>query len=262
MSRIRTLKPEWLDDEVMASLDDGTRVLSVALILMADDHGNGRAAPNFIAGRVWSYSSDSMDTVSRKTREGLANLSRAKFVSLYEVKGQQYYSIINWHKHQRVDKPSSPRVPGPELATSSRDPLETLAPDPDPIPRSHTPLSSNSASSTDGRVKGLSAQYRAHEPIVSRVLAALSKRTGTAYRLVDGHAKVIVARLKDGATEKDLRMVIWDRANRWIGTEQEQYLRPSTLFRPGHWHEYLDQARAAWRKDHGDSEPELTLVEQ
>lgn len=109
----------------------------------------------------------------------------------------------------------------------------------------------------------LSAKYRDHEPVVERVLTALTRRTGAAFRVCDGHAKLIVARLRDSsASEEDLRLVVWDRSNRWLGTEQEQFLRPSTLFRPGHWDEYLDQARAAWRKEYGDKPVRLGLAEK
>jgi uncharacterized phage protein (TIGR02220 family) len=108
----------------------------------------------------------------------------------------------------------------------------------------------------------LSGRYREHESIVGRVLDALTKRTGTKYKLCDSHAQLICARIRDdGATEADLRMVVWDRANRWLGSDQEQYLRPSTLFRPKHWDEYLAQAKAAWKKTFGDQQPKLTLAE-
>lgn len=155
--RIRTIKPEWLDDEKLAAASDEARVLSVALILMSDDHGRGRASIATIAAETWRYAIERND--GRDAPEVLAKASRALrelvevgFVSLYEVKGQRYFEVVNWKKHQKVDKPSAPRVPAPEqqetpqnadtrdtLATPSRAPIETLAPDldpdPDPIPR-------------------------------------------------------------------------------------------------------------------------------
>ncbi len=91
-------------------------MVSVALILLADDHGNGRAHPLYLASRIWPYS-------SRDPAEMLATLSRALgdlvecgFLQLYSVNGQQCFSLRNWKKHQRVDKPSRPHVPGPEKA--------------------------------------------------------------------------------------------------------------------------------------------------
>jgi hypothetical protein len=55
--RIRTIKPEWLEDELLAAASDEARVLSVALILMADDYGRGRASLATIAAGAFSKNS-------------------------------------------------------------------------------------------------------------------------------------------------------------------------------------------------------------
>lgn len=131
--RIRSLKPEWLEDEKLAAMGDGARLLSVALILCADDYGNGRAHPLYLASRVWPYGEPS--EVLQKVSGGLSDLARIGFVRLYSVKGQSYFHVCNWARHQRVQHPGSPRVPGPGastqdgLASSSGETHETLAPD-------------------------------------------------------------------------------------------------------------------------------------
>lgn len=145
--RIRTIKPEWLEDEHLAEAGTLARLLSVALIVLADDHGRGRANEVVIAAKVFTYEPDPIGCV----REAFARLSRIDFIQLYTVRGQRYYWIRNWSKHQRVDRPSKPRFPSPEeddsgtdggppmppggglpggpIARPSRDPRETLAPD-------------------------------------------------------------------------------------------------------------------------------------
>lgn len=115
--RIRTIKPEWLEDELLASAPDHVRLLSVGLILMADDHGRGRASVNFVAGDVWRY--DRSPEVLTKVREGLAWLSRVRFIRLYEVDGQAYFEIRNWLKHQKVQHVGKERVPAPEPPKSN-----------------------------------------------------------------------------------------------------------------------------------------------
>jgi hypothetical protein len=150
--RIRTVKPEWLEDELLAAASDEARVLSVALILMADDHGRGRASIASIASGAWCYQME--QDGGERAPEILARASRALhelvaigFVRLYDVARQRYFELPNWTKHQRVDKPSKPRVPTPDhpdsrgiitfaslsgdSPESSRDTRETLAPDPD-----------------------------------------------------------------------------------------------------------------------------------
>lgn len=132
--RIRSIKPEWLDDEKMASASDEARLLSVALILLADDYGNGRAHPLFLASRVWSYGEPR--EVLEKLSRALATLEASGFVALYNVNGQQYFHINNWSRHQRVDHPGKPVVPSINDADSGLRPIgdsrgsrETLAPD-------------------------------------------------------------------------------------------------------------------------------------
>lgn len=103
--RIRSIKPEWLDDENLALLSSDARTLSVALILLADDYGNGRANPLLLRSRVFPVFDQSVLDVA------LSELVRVEFVQLYDADGQSYFHIRNWEKHQRVDKPGKPRVP-------------------------------------------------------------------------------------------------------------------------------------------------------
>lgn len=107
MSRIRSIKPEWLDDEHMAMASPEARVLSIALIVLADDYGNGRAGAPLLLGRV--FPSKPIETLTR----ALDELVSFRYVRLYDLDGQRYFSIRKWSEHQRVDKPGAPKVPGP-----------------------------------------------------------------------------------------------------------------------------------------------------
>jgi uncharacterized phage protein (TIGR02220 family) len=89
---------------------------------------------------------------------------------------------------------------------------------------------------------------------IERVLAKLSERTGREYRATTlAHARRVLRLLRDrdpGQSlhdrEMDLRKVVWDRANEWAeDPKMSQYLRPSTLFGPEKFPDYLAQARAA-----------------
>lgn len=162
MPRIRTLKPEILEDQKTAALDDTSWRVFVSLIILADDYGNGRADPRWLSGQILWMQGDrsktmreTLATLSRDSREG----ARDSLITLYEVHGQPYFSIRQFKRHQKVDHPGKPRVPGPEIvdsekpqqaistsytkssrdsresvATESRVTSETLAPDPDPDP--------------------------------------------------------------------------------------------------------------------------------
>ena len=106
MPRIRTVKPEWLDDERMALASDAARVASIALILLSDDYGNGRANEVMLGSRIFPGNPG-------KLRGVLAELQNMGFVAFYQVREQTYFTIPHWADHQRVDKPGKPHVPGP-----------------------------------------------------------------------------------------------------------------------------------------------------
>jgi hypothetical protein len=130
--RIRTVKPEWLEDELLAAASDEARVLSVGLILVADDYGNGRASIATIAAEVWRYALERDDGANAP--EILAKASRAfrellaiGFIGTWTEGGQRYFSIRNWARHQRVDKPGKPLVPKPPTGLFTEKPTDSGA---------------------------------------------------------------------------------------------------------------------------------------
>lgn len=127
MSRIRTIKPEWLEDEGLHEAGMPARILSVALILLADDYGNGRANVRALASRVFWNEENPLALAER----ALSSLVDLGFVALYTVRGQRYYCICNWQKHQRVDRPGKPRAPDPGESSGAEN-LNHSAPSRDP----------------------------------------------------------------------------------------------------------------------------------
>lgn len=107
--RIRSIKPEILDDEEVSSLSDEAWRLWVSLWLLADDFGNSRAGDRYLAALVWQDS-----TRSPRISEILRELRKARRVELYENGGERFAHIRNWEKHQRIDNAGKARVDGPE----------------------------------------------------------------------------------------------------------------------------------------------------
>ena len=70
-------------------------------------------------------------------------------------------------------------------------------------------------------------------PQVREICAYLNERASTGYKPTSGKTKALIAaRLRDGFIVEDFRYVIDVKCNEWIGTENEKYLRPETLFGP------------------------------
>ena len=74
------------------------------------------------------------------------------------------------------------------------------------------------------------------------VLQFLNEKTGRVYRPVEANIKLIIARLKSGATVMDCRQVIAKKTREWKGNEKmEEYLRPATLFNAIKFEQYVGE---------------------
>ncbi len=99
MPRIRTIKPEFWSDEKLSPMDPIDRLVFLGLISMADDYGRLLDNLKIIDAFVFP-------NCSRTSRESLQNLSRASRIRRGKsVNGQSIIEIVNWSRHQRVDKP-------------------------------------------------------------------------------------------------------------------------------------------------------------
>lgn len=95
------------------------------------------------------------------------------------------------------------------------------------------------------------------EEIYVEIVSYLNEKVGTNFNhKTKGTVEFINGRLKDGRTVEDFKKVIDVKSDEWLGTDREQFLRPSTLFRPSNFENYLNQAN---RKKKGSKVPELDL---
>lgn len=74
-------------------------------------------------------------------------------------------------------------------------------------------------------------------PQIDEVLAYLNQQTGKSIR----NPGPIGARLKEGYTVEQLKSVINKKVKEWTEPKMRVFLRPSTLFCPKHFDEYLNQ---------------------
>lgn len=112
--RIRSIKPEfWRSDDITA-LGWEDRLIFIGLWSYVDDNGVGLDKLAAIAADLFAgdLEQDSSETFARVSR-GLQNLSERSRIIRYKVAGKAYLHIVNWDKHQRIDKPNKARYPLP-----------------------------------------------------------------------------------------------------------------------------------------------------
>lgn len=119
--RIRSIKPELLEDAITAGLTETAFRMFIGCILMADDYGNFRAELEYIRGQVFWKRSPAGDL--RDARDELAELvqtdegeEQGPLIQFYSVRGQLYGHVRNWDKHQKISHIGQPRVPGVDQA--------------------------------------------------------------------------------------------------------------------------------------------------
>ena len=88
------------------------------------------------------------------------------------------------------------------------------------------------------------------EDSIKEIIDYLNTKVGTNYRANTVEStRLINGRLQEGRTIEDFKYVIDVKADEWMGTSQEQYLRPKTLFAQANFENYLQQRRG--RKGQG-----------
>lgn len=108
MARIRTIKPEFWSDEKLSALEPVDRLVFLGLISLADDYGRVHDLEKVIDAFIFPNTSHSV-------RESLANLSRMVRIRRGKApSGKPILEIVNWSRHQRVDKPQ-PKMALPQI---------------------------------------------------------------------------------------------------------------------------------------------------
>ena len=138
--RIRSIKPEfWRSDDITElALED--RLLFIGLWSYVDDNGVGLDKLSAVAADLFAgdLERDPRETFARVSR-GLQRLFASGLITRYTVDGRPYFEVTNWVKHQRIDRPNKPRLPGVTSANAViRDTLATPSRDIREIPSSGT----------------------------------------------------------------------------------------------------------------------------
>lgn len=112
MARIRTVKPEfWQDQKMAAELTREQRLFYIALWNEADDEGRFLANPRRLLGLVFPFDEDIHEAFIEASLRALADTKR---VTLYQIDGTPYGQLTKFEDHQRINRPTPSRIPPPD----------------------------------------------------------------------------------------------------------------------------------------------------
>jgi 5-methylcytosine-specific restriction endonuclease McrA len=115
MARIRTIKPEFWEDEVVGLLPRDARLLFISTFNMADDEGLLRWTPAYIKASAFMYDDD-LTLKHVEELMGMVTDAGLLFPYIGGVARQQMAVIVNFRKHQRINRPQKSKLPPPSLS--------------------------------------------------------------------------------------------------------------------------------------------------
>lgn len=108
MARKRMIDPAIWQSQDFSRLSMLAKLVFIGLFSYADDEGRGRATAAYVKSMVFPYDGKLRVTdIDRSLNEIAANMS----ITFYTSDGNEYYSLDNWPKWQKVDKPQPSKLP-------------------------------------------------------------------------------------------------------------------------------------------------------
>jgi hypothetical protein len=106
--RIRTIKPEFWTHPILSRLSHEARLAAIGLLNIADDDGFFLADAALIRSALWPFDEDSTNA-----RRALDALSKAGYIEIRESSTHgPIGSVLNFSKHQRIDRPTASKLAG------------------------------------------------------------------------------------------------------------------------------------------------------
>lgn len=221
--RIRTIKPEFWDSEVIGRVSIPARLCFLGLFSMADDEGRIKGS----ARRVWKIVFG-FDEIPVSDVDAMLNeLVNQRLLRVYEVESEggqvdECMLITGWKEHQRVDKPRASQIPHPDddsktIRERSRGVEKTRRgpePDPDRIPTPLFPAKSPGAGAPK-KVK-----MKSPEEWEAEKVSLMAVIPGPLQMLVEDMIELLASQNKTGtmALSRGVREIVRP-ASKWLSAD-------------------------------------------
>jgi hypothetical protein len=106
MGRIRTIKPEFTQDEELSSLPAETHLLAAGLLCYSDDDGYFNSNHGLVKAAVFPLRETSVSIHDMLTQ--LANIGFVRLGTAAD--GKNYGQVVKFTEHQRVNRPTPSKI--------------------------------------------------------------------------------------------------------------------------------------------------------
>jgi uncharacterized phage protein (TIGR02220 family) len=223
----RILRDGILSSRRVDRLSEPGELFYRRLMSRLDDYGRCEADVDLIRSSCYPLR---VDRVKPPQIEAwLRECQAACLLVTYAVNGKAYLQYLDWRQQVRAE--SKYPAPAEQLISDAQHLIanEHLVVGGGVVVVEGDFMSGCSPDPVSHDVK--KANGHAYRGTAKRVIAFLNEKTGSVFKPGEANVEPIVARLKEGATETELRQVVVRKCREWKGDEKmARYLRPKTLF--------------------------------
>jgi uncharacterized phage protein (TIGR02220 family) len=264
----KTMKTRLLNEAIILSkkinaVSALAEVLYIRLVIVADDYGRYYADPEIVKAKVLTLRRGVSAHLVRKI---LLELWRARLIDLYQIEEEVYLEIKrfeDWQKF-RADVKRRKDFPEPTGYTSRDvpDPLRPVTGTNGCVTKRNGTLRTTEKERERDRERGKEGEKKDKD--IPEIIGYLNEKTGKKFSpSARQTVEFIQGRLAEGRTLSDFKHVIDVKVAKWKGKSWtdsrtgkpvmgDDYLRPETLFRPGHFESYLNEIMPPPKKSLAD----------
>jgi uncharacterized phage protein (TIGR02220 family) len=235
MAHYRLLNERIILSKKINSVSEGAEVLYYRLIVLADDFGRYHASPAVIKGKAFTLRKKVSESMIKAR---LGELWRLRLIDLYQAADEEVYlEIKRFENEQRFRADVRRRKDFPDPVTYSER----------PVSNTERAVPCSSAPGQDLIIKNSNKEEivknEEKKDILRKIIEYLNERAGTKYLpTTEFTIQLVHGRLAEGRTLEDFKQVIDVKVAEWKDDpKMNRFLRPETLFRPGHFESYLNQ---------------------
>jgi predicted phage replisome organizer/uncharacterized phage protein (TIGR02220 family) len=205
--------------EAMPSADSIIVIWFKLLTLAGKQNNNGV----FMMNDRIAYTDEMLATIFRRdintVRMALSVFENFGMIAV----SNSVYTIPNWEKHQTLDQLEQAREQTRKRVAKHREKQKLLT-------QCNVTVTQSVTQCNGDRLEEDKDKEEDRE-VYNTIVSYLNEKAGTKYKATTAKTKTAInARLSDGFTVEDFKVVIDKKCAEWIGTEFEKFLRPETLF--------------------------------
>lgn len=243
MAKGRMLNKVIILSKKLNHISEGAENLYYRLLVSVDDYGRFHADPGILKGQIYTLRKISTSLIAKRIDE----LQKIGLIKLYKNNDEIYLEIIGFEKNQKFRSDIKRKEEYPSSNKGLRIDSVTSRNVSERDEKSSVNSTNKNRNRNNNRNRN---KNKEREQIVTEIIEYLNEKTERNFSINSKETiGLINGRLKEGYSLENFKYVIDIKVAKWKDDPKMQdYLRPSTLFRPTNFENYLNEKISNGRK--------------